>query len=93
MPTILALRKRLPLVVFILLAVMLVMLLGIACACLSNHPMQAADRVAGPLVALPPLTAMWALLVLVLAAAPLLLDRRVPPTGRASPALLQRFLY
>ena len=93
MPTILALRKRLPLVVFILLAVMLVMLLGIACACLSNHPMQAADRVAGPLVALPTLTAMWALLVLVLAAAPLLLDRRVPPTGRASPALLQRFLY
>ena len=92
-PTILVLRRRLPLVVFVLLAVLLLMLVGIACACLSNHPMQAADRVAGPLVALPPLTAMWALLVLVLAAAPLLLDRRVPATGRASPALLQRFLY
>lgn len=93
-PTILVLRRRLPLVVFVLLAVLLLMMVGIACACLGSHPTQAAaDRVAGPLVALPPLTAMWALLVLVLAAVPLLFDRRIPATGRASPALLQRFLF
>lgn len=92
-PTILVLRRRLPLVVFVLLAVLLLMMVGIACACLGSHPTQAADRVAGPLVALPPLTAMWALLVLVLVAVPLLLDRRMPATGRASPALLQRFLF
>ena len=88
----LALRKRLPLVVFILLAVLFLMMVGVACACLTDHPMQAVDRVSSPLVALPPLVVVWALLVLVLAATPLLLDRRTHATGRASPADLQRFL-
>ena len=69
------------------------MFVGIACACLSGHPAQAADRVAGPLVALPPLTAMWALLVLALGVVPLAIDRRIHATGRASPALLQRVLF
>ena len=92
-PTLAVLRRRLPLVAFVLLAVVLLMFVGIACACLGGHPAQAADRVAGPLVALPPLTAMWALLVLAFAVVPLLFDRRIHATGRASPALLQRFLF
>lgn len=88
----LTLRRRLPLIVFVLLAVLFLMMVGVACACLTDHPMQTADRVSSPLVALPPLVVVWALLVLVPAATPLLLDGRMRATGRASPADLQRFL-
>lgn len=78
--------------VFILLAVLFLMMVGVACACLTDHPMQAADTVSAPIIALPPLVVVWALLVLVLAATPLRLDGRTRATGRASPADLQRFL-
>lgn len=92
----LALRRRLRLVVLVLLAVLLLMMAGVACACLTDHPiqaaMQAADGTSAPLLALPPLVVVWALLVLVLVATPLLLDGRTHATGRASPSDLQRFL-
>jgi hypothetical protein len=82
-----------PLVVFLLLVVFLVMLIGVACACLTDHPMNAAERsLAGP-AAMPALVEVWALIVLVLLSTPLLLDRRILATGRASPAVLQRFLF
>jgi len=47
-------RARLPLVVFILLLVVALLLLGFACACLSDHPMQAIERVLASIPAAPP---------------------------------------
>ena len=82
-----------PLVVFLLLAVILVMMVGVACACLTDHPMKAAERALAVPTAMPALVEVWALVVLVLLATSALVDRRILATGRASPAQLQRFLF
>lgn len=92
-PTILALRKRLPLVVFLLLLILIVMMIGVACACLAGQPMQALERSLGGAPALgPPLVELWALLTVLLFPAFLVVARRPAATGRASPPALQRFL-
>lgn len=93
-PTILALRQRLPLVVFLLLLVLILMMIGVACACLAGQPMQALERSLGGAPALgPPLVELWALLTVLLFPALLVAARRPAATGRASPAALQRFLF
>jgi hypothetical protein len=86
------LRGRMPLVVFILLAVICLALLGFACACLSDQPTQAIDRAVSTGSALPPVIEVWSLLAVAFVGIGLLLisDRRA--ASRASPALLQRFL-
>jgi len=86
-------RKRMPLVAFILLFVLLLMLVGFACACLADHPMQAADRAISSIAAAPAIIELWtytlaALLVVAFAA-----TQRRRAVGRPSPADLQRFLY
>ena len=87
------LRKRLPFAVFILLLILLVVMLGFVCLCMSDHPTQAADRALGVIAHSPALIEMWAL-VLVLSA-PLVTRaiEAVSARGRASPAHLQRFLF
>jgi hypothetical protein len=55
-----------------------VLLLGFACACIAG---------------VPPLLAMWSLLVLLFAPATATLVRRRPAVVRGSPAELQRFLF
>jgi hypothetical protein len=87
------LRGQMPVVVFILLAVVCFALLGFACACLSDQPTLALDRtLQGP--AMPALVDVWPLLVLgMLAPVILLFAAEVPARGRASPAFLQRFLF
>ena len=93
-PTILALRKRLPLVVFLLLLILIVMMIGVACACLAGQPMQALERSLGGAPAPgPPLVELWALLTVLLFPAFLVVARRPAATGRASPPALQRFLF
>lgn len=93
-PTILALRKRLPLVVFLLLFVLILMMIGVACACLAGQPMQALERGLGGSPAIgPPLIELWALLTVLLFPALLVVAQRPAATGRASPAALQRFLF
>lgn len=81
-----------PLIGFILLAVICLAVLGFACACLTDQAAQAVDRALASGAALPPLTEIWSLLIVTLGAAGFLLvsTRRAP--SRASPALLQRFL-
>lgn len=92
-PTILALRKRLPLVVFILLLVLILMMIGLACACLAGQGMQALERSLGGAPALgPPLVVLWALLTVLLLPALLVAARPPAAKARASPAALQRFL-
>jgi hypothetical protein len=88
-----ALRARLPLIVFFLLFLLLVMVVGLACACLSDHPMQAIDRAVSAIPAAPPLIELWALMVLLLAPVSLFVAAPRRAQGRASPPLLQRFLF
>ena len=82
-----------PLVAFILLAVVCLALFGFACACLSDHPMQAVERALGGVPALPALIEMWSLLALIALAAAAFAASATSPRARApSPASLQRFL-
>jgi hypothetical protein len=87
------LRGRVPLVAFILLAVVCLALLGFACACLSDQPLQAIDRALSTGEALRPLIAVWTLAVASLFGASLVVTARHGRESRASPALLQRFLF
>jgi hypothetical protein len=81
-----------PLVAFILLAVVCLALLGFACACLSDQPMQALERALGAIPSLPALIEVWSLMALSLLAAGSALAIVRPRSRSPSPALLQRFL-
>ena len=85
-------RARMPLVVFILLLIVALLLLGFACACLSDHPMQAIERVLASIPAVPPVLEVWSANALALAMLMLLASRYVRPVARPSPAVLQCFL-
>lgn len=87
-----ALRGRMPLVAFVLLAVVCLALLGFACACLSDEPMLAVERALGTIPSLPALTEVWSLMVLSLLAAGASAVAVRPRSRSPSPALLQRFL-
>lgn len=87
-----ALRARMPLVAFILLAVVCLAMLGFACACLADHPMQALERALGAIPALPALIEVWSLLALLALVAAGLLAGATIPARPPSPAVLQRFL-
>jgi hypothetical protein len=83
-----------PLIVFILLCVLLLMLVGIACACLTDHPMQAAERTISALGAMPAIIELWTYtFAAALLSVAFLVPHRRRAVGRASPADLQRFLF
>ncbi len=91
---IIALRRRLPLIVFILVAIVCLIALGVACACFTDHQGQAVERA---LAAVPASTApgfVWPLIVISLlgAATVVMVGRREGAVAR-SPADLQRFLF
>jgi hypothetical protein len=81
-----------PLIAFILLAVVCLALFGFACACLSDQPAKAIDRATAIGSGLPPVISVWMFLV-AFALPTLLVTRRTHHFGRASPALTQRFLF
>jgi hypothetical protein len=82
-----------PLVAFVLLAAVCLLVVGFACACLSDHPLQALAQVLGSGPALPPLVEVWSLLALVALAAGAFVRATLAARARApSPAALQRFL-
>jgi len=87
-----ALRGRMPLLVFILLAIVCLALLGFACACLGDHPLQAIERALGAIPSLPPLTAVWSPITVGLLA---LLGSSSTRRRIEAPSLaaLQRFLF
>ncbi|MBA2296610.1 MAG: hypothetical protein H0W14_01060 [Actinobacteria bacterium] len=89
----LGLRKRLPLLVFLLLFVLLLMLVGLACACFGDSPLQALERALASFVGAPALIEVWLPLAQLALPATLLLLGVVAANGRASPAQLQRFLF
>lgn len=82
-----------PLIAFILLAVVCLAILGFACACLSDQPLQALERAISSGQALPPLIEVWTVAFAALVGASFFLVIRTRAASRASPALLQRFLF
>ncbi len=93
MASIQALRARLPFVVFILVLVLALVMIGFACACIADHPGKALDRAAAAIPAGTPVIEMWPLIVLLLAPAVTFVAAPRRAQGRASPPLLQRFLF
>lgn len=89
------LRRRLPLVVFILLVILALMLLGFACACLTDQPMQTIERALSVLLAPPAVVDVWAglLTAMITAAALLATATSASSAARSSPVFLQRFLF
>jgi hypothetical protein len=85
------LRARLPLLVFLLLALVCLALIGFACACLSDQAALAIERALQAPALAPALIAVWSTLLAALLAAGQVAVQ--PPRQRASPALLQRFLF
>jgi hypothetical protein len=82
-----------PLVVFLLLALVCLGMLGFACACLSDQPAAALERAVQAPALAPALVALWPALLLGVLAAGLLVFTPVAARGRASPQVLQRFLF
>lgn len=82
-----------PLIAFILLAVVCLALLGFACACLSDQSAQAVDRATSLGSALPALGEVWSLVFVALVGASFLVAERERARSRASPAVLQRFRF
>ena len=81
------LRRRMPFIAFVLLALLCLVMIGFACACATGHPAQAADRAVAAIEAAPPLVEVWSLLVLVLSAG---LFQYSPRPHRLSPVALER---
>lgn len=79
-----------PLLAFLLLAILCLALLGLACACLGGQLALAFERA---LQASAALSEAWPRLALALVGALSLVVAAVTARGRASPALLQRFLF
>lgn len=82
-----------PLLAFLLLAILCLALFGFACACLSDYPMQALERALGAIPALPALVEVWSVLALLALGLAALIVTATRARARApSPAALQRFL-
>jgi len=85
------LRGRMPLVAFILLAVLCLALIGFGCACLDDQLAQAFDRIVQSAPAA--VIELWPAFALATLASLSLIVLSVPASDRASPASLQRFLF
>jgi hypothetical protein len=79
-----------PWLAFLVLAIICLGLLGLACACFSEQLALAFERALQAPVAS---VELWPHLVLLASAVPAFLALAVDARGRASPALLQRFLF
>jgi len=93
--TLIGLRRRLPLVVSLLLVLACLMAAGVVCACSSDHSLQAIERVVqSAAAALPAVVVVWTVVAALVAwvSAALVVPER-EGRGRASPQVLQRFLF
>ena len=82
-----------PLVVFILLALVCLGTLGFACACLSDRQAVAFERAVQAPALAPGVVEVWPAMLLGALTAGLLVFGTVAARGRASPEQLQRFLF
>ena len=84
------LRGRMPLWAFVLLAVLCLALIGVACACFDDQFAQAFERaLQAPIAVMEACSAM----ALALLASLSLVSLAIRASERASPAMLQRFLF
>ncbi len=83
-----AMRKRMPLLVFILLAVVCLLMLGLACACAADHSNQGLDRALSAVPTAPPVVEVWSFALFVLLGA--MVVRRAHEQSRLTPVQLQR---
>ncbi len=79
-----------PLWAFVLLAVLCLALLGLACACFDDQFAQAFERALQAPIAV---TEVWPALALVMLASLFFVPLALRASERASPAMLQRFLF
>jgi hypothetical protein len=86
-------RKHLPPVVFVFLLLIAVMVIGVACACLTDHPMQAVEKAFSAIAAAPALIVVWSAFGAALVTAAVSLRRPRTGQSRASPQVLQRFRF
>ena len=86
------LRRRMPLIAFILLALICLLMLGFACVCLGDQPALALER-ALQSPALAAVLLVWAAIMLGGFMRTLPQLAVVAHPGRGSPELLQRFLF
>lgn len=91
MPMLGQLRRRMPLVAFVLLLIVLLVMLGFACLCISDHPAQTLERVLLAIAHAPP-AIVTAFVFVAMSVVTVTQRRVVAASGRASPASLQRFL-
>ncbi|MBA3566294.1 MAG: hypothetical protein H0W31_05515 [Actinobacteria bacterium] len=84
------LRGRMPLWAFVLLAVLCLALIGLACACLDDQFAQAFDRALQTPVAV---MEAWPALAFAMLASLTSAFLAIRASERASPAMLQRFLF
>jgi hypothetical protein len=82
-----------PLLVFILLALLCLGLLGFACACLTDQPAVALERAMQAPALAPTVVELWPAILFGVFGAALLVYWPVAARGRASPVMLQRFLF
>jgi uncharacterized SAM-binding protein YcdF (DUF218 family) len=82
-----------PLIAFILIAILCLALLGVACACMSDHPLRALEQALAAIPALPALVEVWALAAVALFGSGALFAQSANPRARGpSVVSLQRFL-
>lgn len=81
-----------PLIAVVLLALICLLMLGFACACLGDRPALALER-ALQVPALPAVTLLWAAIVLGAFTRTLPRLGAIAHPARGSPELLQRFLF
>ncbi len=88
-----AMRRRKPLWAFILLAVVCLVMLGIACACATDHPAQKIDRAVSTISGAPAIVEVWTFSFGALVMLAAFDVRRRRAAGDTAPAVLQRFLF
>ncbi|MGH3338805.1 MAG: hypothetical protein ACRDPL_08260 [Propionibacteriaceae bacterium] len=77
----------------ILIVPLCLLILGFACACLSDHPMQALQQTLGSAPVAPALIEVWSLMALLaLGASPFVVEGVIARARAPSQANLQRFL-
>jgi hypothetical protein len=92
--TLVSLRGRLPLVASLLLVLTCLMAVGVVCTCSSDHSLQAIERVVqSAATALPAVVVVWFVAAVTLALVGVSLAPEPEQRGRASPQVLQRFLF
>ena len=91
--TLMALRRRVPLLASLLLVLTCLMAVGVVCTCSSDHSLQAIERTIHSVAStLPTVSVVWCEVAMLIALTSIAFTPEPDRRGRASPRVLQRFL-